>query len=217
MSENLKLIQRGLSGLGHDPGPADGFWGQRTEAAVRSLLSAGGRVAASPAVGPVTELPWMAEAKRVLGRHEGRDNGWLRSWLKSDGKTLGDPAKLPWCGDFVETCIRIGLPGEAFPGALGQNPYWARNWLGLGGAIQPTYGAVLVFERGPKSGHVGFAVGQDDAAYFVLGGNQSDSVSVTRIAKARLLGARWPATAARPASPHLPQMRSGDKLSTNEA
>ena len=110
MSENMKLIQRGLSGLGHDPGPLDGFWGQRTEAAVRSLLSAGGMAARPNAPAPSTDLPWMVEAKRVLGRHEGRNNGWLKGWLKSDGKTLGDPAKLPWCGDFVETSIRLALP-----------------------------------------------------------------------------------------------------------
>lgn len=200
---------------------ADGILGPITE---RTVLKAAqdGRLSVieAPArlmAGAVTDLPWMAEAKRVLNRHEGRDNGWLKSWLKSDGKTLGDPAKLPWCGDFVETCIRLALPGEPFTGALGENPYWARNWLGLGVATPPTYGAVLVFERGPSSGHVGFAVGQDASSYFVLGGNQSDSVTVARIAKTRLLGARWPATFARPAMPRLAQMVSGGPLSTNEA
>jgi hypothetical protein len=29
-------------------------------------------------------------------------------WLKRDGRSLGDPSKNPWCGDFVETCIRTG-------------------------------------------------------------------------------------------------------------
>ena len=52
--------------------------------------------------------------------------------------------------------------------------------------------AVLVFERG-SGGHVGFAIGQDDTHFFVLGGNQSDAVTIARIAKSRLLGARWPA------------------------
>lgn len=217
MSEHLKQIQFALADLGHNPGPIDGQWGPRTEAATRALISALGRAAAATPASPVTDLPWMAEAKRVLGRHEGRDNGWLRSWLKSDGKTLGDPAQLPWCGDFVETCIRLALPGEPFPGALGENPYWARNWLRLGAEIAPAYGAVLVFERGPSSGHVGFAVGQDAGNYFVLGGNQSNAVTVARIAKARLLGARWPSTFARPVLPRLPQMASGDPISTNEA
>ena len=54
------------------------------------------------------------------------------NWLKRDGRSLGDPGKNPWCGDFVETCIRMGLPDEPLLGALGTNPYWARNWLLFG-------------------------------------------------------------------------------------
>ena len=59
--------------------------------------------------------------------------------------------------------------------------------------LQPIAGAVLVFSRG-SGGHVGFAMGQDDTHLYVLGGNQSDAVTIARIAKSRLLGARWPAT-----------------------
>ena len=211
-SQAMKNIQRGLADLGHNPGPIDGIWGSRTHAAINRLLAQ----ATKPVLADVvTDLPWMIEAKRTLGRHEVRDNGWLRGWLRSDLKTLGDPAKLPWCGDFVETCIRLALPAEPFPGALGQNPYWARNWLRLGAEIAPCYGAVVVFERG-TGGHVGFAVGQDATALHVLGGNQSNAVTVARIAKARLLGARWPETHPRPITIRLPQMAAGDRLSTNE-
>jgi hypothetical protein len=51
-------------------------------------------------------------------------------WLKRDGRSLGEPFKNRWCGDFVETCIRMGLPDEPLLGALGTNPYWARHSLG---------------------------------------------------------------------------------------
>jgi len=213
MRSNMRLIQTGLKGLGHDPGPIDGLWGKRTEAALRALLASAERPVLADAV---KDLPWMIEAKRVLGRHEVRDNGWLRAWLRSDGKTLGDPAKLPWCGDFVETCIRLGLPGEPFPRPLADNPYWARNWTRLGAEIAPTYGAVLVFERG-SGGHVGFAVGHDDSAYHVLGGNQSNAVTIARISKSRLLASRWPETFDRPISTRLPRMGAAGELSTNEA
>ncbi|RGP38007.1 TIGR02594 family protein [Pseudotabrizicola alkalilacus] len=211
--ESIRLVQTGLKGLGHDPGPLDGIWGKRTEGAMRAMLATAGKPVLADAV---TDLPWMAEGKRFLGRHEIRDNSLLRKWLKSDGKTLGDPMKLPWCGDFVETCIRLALPGESFPGALGQNPYWARNWLRLGAEIAPCYGAVVVFERG-SGGHVGFAVGEDATTLHVLGGNQSNAVTIARIAKSRLLGARWPATFPRPLSIRLPQMTAGGAVSTNEA
>ena len=44
----LRSVQRGLSDLGHDPGPIDGVWGPRTEAATRALLTSRGRPAAAP-------------------------------------------------------------------------------------------------------------------------------------------------------------------------
>lgn len=139
------------------------------------------------------ELPWIKEAKTAYGLHEVEDNAELKAWLKSDGKTLGDPAVLPWCADFVETAIKKTLPTEPFPGALKENAYWARNWLLFGKAVEPCYGCILVFGR-DGGGHVGFAVGHNDKDFFVLGGNQSNRVSVTRIDKKRLLGARWPST-----------------------
>ena len=78
--------------------------------------------------------------------------------------------------------------------------------------MQPITSAVLIFERG-SGGHVGFAVGQDDTAFDVLGGNLSDAVAVASIAKSRLLGARWSATA--PVRPQrLPTMKPGAFLST---
>jgi len=74
-------------------------------------------------------------------------------WLKRDGRSLGDPSKNPWCGDFMETCIRMALPDEPLLGALGTNPYWARHWLLFGREVQPITGAVLIFSRG-SGGHV---------------------------------------------------------------
>jgi hypothetical protein len=50
---------------------------------------------------------------------------------------------------------------------------------------------VLVFQR-PGGGHLGFYVGEDERAYHVLGGNQGDCVSITRIAKDRCIAIRWP-------------------------
>ena len=62
-------------------------------------------------------MPWITEAKTALGRNEARDRSWLMDWLKRDGRSLGDPAKNPWCDDFVETCIRMTLPNEPLLGA----------------------------------------------------------------------------------------------------
>jgi uncharacterized protein (TIGR02594 family) len=214
MSKGLALIQEGLRSLGYDPGPVDGLYGPKT---ARALMEAGVN-AFEPKGANMNDLPWLVEGRKVIGLHETRDNAKLRAWLKSDGKTLGDPDALPWCGDYVETCIKLALPGEPLPGRVGENPYFARNWAAFGLQTAPTYGAVLVFERGPNSGHVGFCVGQstDGKAFLVLGGNQSDTVSVVPIAKSRLIASRWPATF--PARPiDLPRKSVTQALSTNEA
>ena len=103
----------------------------------------------------------------------------------------------------------MGLPDEPL---LSANPCWARNWLLFGQVVQPILGAVLIFERG-SGGHVGFAMGQDDSHFYVLGGNQSDAVTIARIVKSRLLGPRWPATFP-PRLQRLPTMKPGAFLTT---
>jgi len=150
------------------------------------------------------ELPWIVEGKKVFGLHEKHNKGQLTRWLKSDGRRLGDTEKLPWCGDYVETAIKNALPNEEFYGRLKENPYWARNWIRFGVETPPVYGAILVFSRG-NGGHVGFAVGQDKDDFYVLGGNQSNAVTISRISKSRLLAARWPASWKNPRKvlPHM--------------
>ena len=208
-ADAIRLIQGGLDKLGHKPGAIDGRWGVRTARALRQLIAANLRAASLAPQGP---LRWITEAKTALGRNEARDRTWLMDWLKRDGLTLGDPSRNPWCGDFVETCIRMGLPDEPLLGALGTNPYWARNWMLFGQGVKPIPGAVLIFERG-SGGHVVLAVGQDDTHFYVLGGNQSDAVIIARIAQSRLLGARWPATYP-PRLQRLPTMKPGEFLAT---
>lgn len=205
-------LQRRLTALGYDPGPADGIRGRRTIAAIKAFQIANhllvdgiagpqtlralfGGALQAPADSP-DATPWLDIAERKKGLHEKRDNAALRAFLKSDGGTVGDPASVPWCGDFVETCLALALPDEALP----NNPYGAINWLAFGKPVTPRKGAILVFWRGsPASwtGHVGFYVGEDATHFHVLGGNQADSINVSRIAKNRLRpnGSRWPLTA----------------------
>lgn len=187
----------------------DGVWGPQThEAFLR--YNPKDEVSGVDSENP----PWVTELLKVFGWHEVRDNARLRAWLKSDNETLGDPAALPWCGDAAETAMKLALPDEPFPGNLGINPYWARNWAGFGRAALG-FGTIGVFERGPKSGHVGFLVGYDDANYHVLGGNQGDRVSVVPIDKDRLLASRWPVTFETDPRP-LPRRTSIMPVSVNE-
>jgi uncharacterized protein (TIGR02594 family) len=143
---------------------------------------------------PTHDAPWVDVGWQKMLMHETLHNSSLFDWLKSDKRAVGDPSKIPWCGDFVETCIALSLPGEPLPA----NPYLARNWLKVGTEIQqPAPGAIVVFYRGDPngtSGHVGFYISEDSSYYHVLGGNQDNRISVARLDKKRLLGLRWPAT-----------------------
>lgn len=206
-SLNIENIQRQL---GMPEAECDGIEGPKTQGAVMAAARSGRlSVLELPPKVATSALPWIGEMLTVFGLHEKRDKARLAAWLKSDGKTLGDPTALPWCGDAVETAIKKALPKEPFPGAVGENPYFARNWQTFGRACGLVYGCLAVFERGPQSGHVGFLVGQDSDEVFVLGGNQGDSVSVVAIAKSRILATRWPVTFPGEGQP-LPPMSGAD-------
>lgn len=232
----VRDIQTQLKKLGFNPGEIDGIYGRRTRAAVKAFQASRPGLEVDGAVGSITlgklfnktaqevadskpsrvlMTPWLDIALSKKGLHEDLDNEELRKFLKSDGDTLGDPAKLPWCGDFVETCLALTLPNENLPG----NPYLARNWAKWGVDVNPMLGAVGSFWRGSKTGtagHVGFIVGKGKDVYYLLGGNQNNRVSIAPIAMDRLLEARWPKTFKQPKKTILPTMEGG-KLSLNEA
>ena len=88
------------------------------------------------------EPPWVQELRQVQGLHEVRDRERLMEWLSSDGTTLGDPSRLPWCGDAVETAVKRCLPNEP----VIKNPYWSRNWKMFGVDCPfPKIGSIIVF------------------------------------------------------------------------
>lgn len=207
---DVAKIQQALVRAGFFPGVVDGIWGRRTITAVREFQESEGLLV-DGIVGPRTMarlfrgdvprmetplLPWMAQAQDLLGTKEVAGRGSNRDILQwADNLDLhyaGDD--VPWCGLFVAHCIGSSMQDEILP----NNPLGARQWLNFGDPTPPRYGAVMVFWRekrdGPK-GHVGFYSGESSDAYRILGGNQSDSVSLAWIAKERLLKARWPRTA----------------------
>jgi uncharacterized protein (TIGR02594 family) len=156
---------------------------------------------------------WMVEARRLIGQREipgPKHNNWIAgSWARLGAAWFNDD-ETPWCGMFVAHCIdAAGLPyPKEFPRA--------KAWADWGQPCEPTVGAVVVFGRA-GGGHVGFLVGESASNFYVLGGNQSNAVNITPIAKARMVakGVRWPASLGLPA-PGLPRM-SGGTISVNEA
>jgi len=159
--------------------------------------------------------PWLLRAQSYVGTkevpgpksHSAIIIGWLRdlnAWWSED--------ETPWCGTFVAHCIKAsGLP-------IPKLWFRAKEWANYGSHLRRDRlapGAILVFLR-EGGGHVGFYAGEDDTHYHVLGGNQSNGVNVMRLAKARLLEARWPKGVPVLGGPNL-LAANGAKTSSNEA
>jgi len=232
------VVQRALIAAGYNPGPVDGIWGRRSIRALRDYQRDQG-LTADGIAGPLTlarllpewqpsvaasaaavaaGMPWYQEAQRLRGTLErpgSASNPVILDWAKqAEIPYSGDD--VAWCGLFVAHCIGATLPDEPLP----SRPLSARAWTGWGRQVTPRLGSVLVFWRGKRSGwqgHVGFYAGEDGVAFHVLGGNQSDRVSVARISRERLLGAYWPTTA--PLAQQLVQAPAAGAgvLSQNEA
>jgi uncharacterized protein (TIGR02594 family) len=121
---------------------------------------------------------------------------------------------IAWCGLFaaIVTLRRMKQPAEVV-----KSPLWARNWAKYGiKSPAPGLGDILVFSRG-SGGHVGFYVAEDSTAYHVLGGNQFNKVSITRVAKDRLLAARRPVYASQPSAVKPYRVAATGTLSKDEA
>src|SRR5262245_7965670 len=117
-------IQKRLRELGFDPGDLDGIPGRQPTSAISDFQKSKG-LKADGIVGPLTmaalfgnaearakaggSLPWLDLARQKKGMHELKQHAALVAFLTSDGKTVGDPARNPWCGDFVETCLAVTL------------------------------------------------------------------------------------------------------------
>lgn len=210
--EIVERIQHELARRGFDPGIVDGINGSRTRAAVRRFQASAGLLAdgivgprtmealfgpaAAPAPADDPVIPWFQEARRLMGVREKVGPGsepTIIDWADRAGIDYAAD-DIPWCGLFVAHCVASTLADERLP----NDPLSARGWRRFGARAEPQLGAVLVFWRGDPAGwqgHVGFYAGEDAEAFHVLGGNQGDAVSITRIARGRLLDMRWPATA----------------------
>ncbi len=219
-----KEVQTRLKDLGYSVGPIDGIPGRLTIAALSQFqrdkklpikwpgtlgpTTLGALNLGSPAKQP--EPLWIEEARRYYGLHERRDAKKLNAALRLNA------AEIPWCGAFVGMVLAATLPKEAMPA----NPLGSRNWLKAGKPLDgPQIGAIAIFWRGNRNGwqgHVGFVVGHDKTHLHILGGNQSDAVTVSRIAKNRLLGYRWPTTAPPAPTAALPTSTINASITTNE-
>lgn len=128
-------------------------------------------------VGEIRELPGGAHHPYVQWGH-------MLCGLGSD-----QPDETPWCSSFVNAiCWQLRLPRSKSAAA--------RSWLAVGQQVHLALAKVgfdvVVLKRGsnPAQGHVGFYAGHDAEHVFVLGGNQSDAVTVAPFPVERVLGVR---------------------------
>lgn len=180
------LIQQGLAALGLYQGTFLGKPGPQTQEAYNLYH---GQSATPPST---TSLPWIDEARKWLGLKEiagSKHNpqiikwwDWIKSGFKDD--------ETAWCAGFVGGVLEsVGIKSTRSGMARSYNSWGVK-------VAKPCFGCIAVFWRGSiggSLGHVAFVVGQaSNGDLFCIGGNQSDSVSVARFDRARVLSYRMP-------------------------
>ncbi len=138
---------------------------------------------------------WLAAAWKELGQKEiagSKDNARIVTYFREAGHPAVQDDETAWCAAFLGAMLTRG-------GARGTGSLMARSYLRWGKAEDDLRtGAIAVLSRGsnPALGHVGFIVGAHDTSLILLGGNQTNAVTVAAFDRSRLLGVRWPDDAA---------------------
>ena len=178
-------IQQRLSERGYNPGPIDGKFGPLTEAAIMAAISVAPKSALQ--IQSHDEPPWLTLARAELGVREvpgSGNNPRVVDYFADAAHPEIKRDSVYWCAAFVGAMLkRAGIEPS---GSL-----MARSYLNWGIELkEPRVGCIVVFKRGaPPSGHVAFYLG---GSIKVLGGNQSDAVTIATYRRSSLLGFRWP-------------------------
>lgn len=159
---------------------------------------------------------WLKTARSYMGVKEAAgeaNNSTIINWAKRIGGWVMNSYKkdsIPWCALFVSNCLKENNL------AITKTVLTALDYSKWGQPLsKPSLGAIMTFKR-QGGGHVGFYISEDKTHYHILGGNQSDSVNITKIDKARLDAIRWPSEAALPKTGPIIAVFNGE-VSRNEA
>lgn len=119
----------------------------------------------------IREYPGAANNPRIILYHS--------TTRDSDG----DKDSTPWCSSFVNYCVEQS-------GRIGTKSKRALDWQSWGDDVlkSPQEGDIVVFERVGSGGHVGFFVADLGERLSILGGNQSDRISIFSYPKDGKLG-----------------------------
>lgn len=140
---------------------------------------------------PQSDPLWLTKARELVGLKEivgSQHERKILDFFAEAGHPEIHDDETAWCAAFANAMLRRA--GYAGTGALN-----ARSFLNWGTKLsQPKLGCIVVFKRGNSSwqGHVAFFIADRGSTVEVLGGNQGNAVSITRMSKADVLGYRWP-------------------------
>lgn len=133
-------------------------------------------------------------AEEFVGSREATHAAVLSEFFRKAAGVSIDPRQTAWCAAFANAVLGAsGLPTT-------DQPLLARSFLQYGedATERPTRGDIAVFRRGTQAwqGHVGFYQGEvvrnGQRFILVLGGNQSNGVTVREYPAGDLLGIRRP-------------------------
>jgi uncharacterized protein (TIGR02594 family) len=161
----------------------------------------------------IVEIPGPKSNPVIL--QWGRDIGAPR-WFDNDDKA--------WCAVFMNRVLMAcQLPMARMVDTshpdykAGFDLLRAATFEGYGyGLTVPTLGCLMTFRR-PEGNHVGAYLGERADAFRIIGGNQSNTVNETWIAKPRLTAMRWPTDYPLTLTGRIRLLDDGRPVSHNEA
>ncbi len=128
--------------------------------------------------------------KRISKAVAGKENPEIIKYWSATSSNYWASDEIPWCSAFVNWVL-------AQAGITGTRSGSARSWESWSNGIdigteELVYGAVMTIKRTGGSGrHVGFYVGGEDGSLWMLGGNQSNRVCLSKQTRS-LMAQRWP-------------------------
>jgi uncharacterized protein (TIGR02594 family) len=164
---------------------------------------------------------WV-QLKTIMGTKEvpGKaSNPVILSWAKLIGIHDYTNDGIAWCG-LTKAYVCHMAERPIIPG-----PLWALNWAKWGIEVdkgKEMWMDTLVFQRFDHEGkliggHVGWYIGEDETHFHVAGGNESDMITIVRIAKERLFACRRAQYINQPIEVKKIYLSDQGVISTNEA
>jgi uncharacterized protein (TIGR02594 family) len=140
----------------------------------------------TPKVEQPTEYSWMQIAQKEKGQAEIAGPKHNKRIVEYHQRTTlkAKDDETPWCSSFVNWCV--GNAGYSVTGSAA-----ARSWAKYGQSCKPHEGCIVVMTR-IGGGHVGFYVRETAKYVYILGGNQSNKVSIAGYDKGRIIAYRLP-------------------------